>query len=195
MKRAQLAVFLALLPVVPLSAASDGLQEGRVLEAETETPIAGAIVVVRWQDRTLRRSPAGCLHVESAVTDENGQYRSAGWQLPSAMSARRVEPIVTVYKPGYVQIGRPRGRGTTQYLRPWAREREARLDYLSYLNRLTECPASDGSWKSLLTLKQALHQEAIAIAESDAEKVLAGRFGYSAGSIERGMAEQPADGQ
>lgn len=161
---------LTLLLAFPASAASDSFKEGSVLEDGTDAAIPGALVVVRWEDRTLGRSPTGCVRVEAAVTDAQGRYRVPNWQSPTAMPGRGAEPVVTVHKPGYQQTrlyGRSRD---TQYLKPSVQERAARLDYLSHINRMTECHAAGDSRKNLLPLKQALYQEALEMAVTEADK-------------------------
>ncbi|MEX2164325.1 MAG: carboxypeptidase-like regulatory domain-containing protein [Sulfuricaulis sp.] len=162
-------LFLACLLAPSVHAASDSFKEGSVLQDGTDTAIAGAVVVVRWQDRSLGRQ-TGCLHTESAVTDAQGRYRVPAWQTPSEIPGPGAEPVVTVYKQGFQQ-SRMHGRNRdTQYLKPSVQERKARLDYLLRINHIIECHAAGDSRKNLLPLKQALYQEALEMAVTEEDK-------------------------
>ncbi len=162
-------LFLACLLAPPVHAASDSFKEGNVLEEGTNTAIAGAVVVIRWQDRSLGRK-TGCLHAESAVTDAQGRYRIPAWQTPSAIPGQDVEPVVTVYKQGFQQSGMYGRNRDTQYLKPSVQERKARLDYLLHINHIIECHAAGDSRKNLLLLKRALYEEALNTAVTDEDK-------------------------
>jgi hypothetical protein len=54
---------------------------GRVIDADTNLPITGAIVVARWQKSSfsLADSTSYCIHVETAVSKEDGHYWIARW--------------------------------------------------------------------------------------------------------------------
>ena len=76
---------LVIVALFPLSACglSGSAIKGQVLEAETNKPIPGAIVVVRWHGTWA--PPAGtstCYHVESAMTDAEGRYKTPAWTGP-----------------------------------------------------------------------------------------------------------------
>jgi hypothetical protein len=72
---------------------------GKVVDAETQQPIEGAVVLVEW---TKTKGVPGMTHTESAkvieaVTDKDGKVAISGYFDPMANS-----PSVTVYKKGYV---------------------------------------------------------------------------------------------
>ncbi len=179
-------LFLACLLAPPVHAASDGFKEGNVLEEGTNTAIAGAVVVVRWQDRSLGRQ-TGCLHAESAVTDAQGRYRVPAWQAPAALPGQGAEPVVTVYKQGFQQSGMYGRNRDTQYLKPSVQERKARLDYLLHLNHMTECHAAGDSRKNLLLLKRALYEEALNTAVTEDEKETVSKLRLDVEAIEKGQ--------
>jgi hypothetical protein len=60
-----------------------GVLQGRVLDADsaTDTPLAGAVVAVRWSDLTVNRETLkleGGEHTEGARTNADGRYRFCG---------------------------------------------------------------------------------------------------------------------
>lgn len=179
-------LFLTLFFAPPLSAVSGGFREGKVLEDGTDRAIPGAIVVVHWRNHTVARGTAGCVHVESAITDEQGRYRLTGPQPPSAIPSEDLEPIVTVYMSGYQQ-NRRRGRSVTQYLKPSVVEPKTRLDQLWHVNRMTECLAAGDGRKNLLPLKRAIYKEALDIAETDEEKQAVNQLKLVVDAIEKGQ--------
>ena len=70
--------------------------EGKVIDAETDKPIEGAVVLVEW---TATKGLPGLTHTESvkvieAVTDKEGKFIITG--------ALKHTPHVTIYKKGYV---------------------------------------------------------------------------------------------
>jgi len=72
---------------------------GRVIDAETQQPIEGAVVLVEW---TKTKGVPGMAHTESAkvievVSDKDGKITISGDFDPMVNS-----PSVTVYKKGYV---------------------------------------------------------------------------------------------
>lgn len=73
---------------------------GTVVDAETNQPIEGAVLLVEWT-KTNVRGPADpyttSYKVAEAVSDKNGKVKMPGCWCPFAN-----EPDVTVYKKGYV---------------------------------------------------------------------------------------------
>ncbi|MBI5099603.1 MAG: carboxypeptidase regulatory-like domain-containing protein [Nitrospirae bacterium] len=72
---------------------------GTVVEAETGTPIEGAVVLVEW---TMEKGLPGLSHTESykvveVVSDKEGKFKVSGVLNPLVDP-----PHVTVYKKGYV---------------------------------------------------------------------------------------------
>ncbi|HMA25140.1 MAG TPA: hypothetical protein VKP00_14125, partial [Gemmatimonadaceae bacterium] len=62
-----------------------GPVSGRVIDVDTDLPIAGAIVVARWQKSSfsIADSTSYCIHVETAASGEDGRYHiTRWWQFP-----------------------------------------------------------------------------------------------------------------
>jgi hypothetical protein len=79
---------------------------GKVVDAETGEPIAGAIVIANWQlvagsfDGPRQR---GQLEVKETVTDRDGRFRMSGFIRlnPRLHELRDDDPQVLIFKPGY----------------------------------------------------------------------------------------------
>lgn len=91
--------------VVPLSAESI---DSQVVDADTGTPIEGAVIVAYWQLRpgseTDHSSSCGTTKVEEAVTDSDGRFHLASWgpTLPGCGGALHGgDPLMYVFKSGY----------------------------------------------------------------------------------------------
>lgn len=179
-------LFLMSFVTFPFDAVAGDFREGKVVEDGTSAAVPGAIVVITWQNRASARGPAGCLHVESTVTDEYGRYRLPGSQLPSTIRSEELEPVVTVYAPGYQQDYR-RARSVTQYLKPSAVERKMRLDYLWHVNRMTDCLAAGDGRKNVLPLKRAIYREAFDIAETEEDKQAVNQLKLAVDAVEKGQ--------
>jgi len=54
---------------------------GQVVDKKSGKPISGAVVVVLWEGvaGNIPESSSQCAHVESAMTDANGQYHIENW--------------------------------------------------------------------------------------------------------------------
>lgn len=80
--------------------------KARVVDAESDQPIAGANVVASWH--LLKSSLDGSRHVGylevmETVTDANGQFSFPGFTKTNATSGelRNEDPAVLIFKPGY----------------------------------------------------------------------------------------------
>jgi uncharacterized GH25 family protein len=52
---------------------------GRVVDAGTGTPIAGAVVLVNWQLKGMEGFPQGQLAIFERVTDAQGRFEIPAW--------------------------------------------------------------------------------------------------------------------
>ena len=168
----------ALLLTLPLSACalSGGSVEGRVLEEGTDKPIAGAIVVVRWQGyvTSLVDSHGVCVHVDSVVSDSEGRYKLSRWSKPSKVGpVFDLEPAVEVYKVGYGRPRTPSQKDEIVHLVPFKGGSRARLEMLWSIGQ--ECASAGESEKSWIPLRRALYEEAKGLVQSpdDAKTVRA----------------------
>jgi hypothetical protein len=98
--------------IFPIISCSDSKTfRGRVIDADTKEPIAGAVVVVEW--KTERTTPTAThtnlKDVKEIVTDENGEWSISGPKgradelIPglSLFIPYTKEPIFTIFYPGY----------------------------------------------------------------------------------------------
>ena len=164
------------LAALPLAACGSGKSEpssgpvtGQILEAGTKKPIAGAIVLVRWQGvySQVVETKTVCYHVETATTDAEGRYQTAAWKEPPKGSAFSPGPrMIDAYKAGYETYWPP-GFDRTQdykqniyYLAPFKGTREERLKYLERIARSSGCDSAGKSRRNLYPLYEALYYEA-----------------------------------
>ncbi|PKL52238.1 MAG: hypothetical protein CVV37_02310 [Nitrospira bacterium HGW-Nitrospira-1] len=84
---------------------SDGPWSGKVIDAETKTPIEGAVVLAVWQK--VYATPAGdnsyFFDAVEVLTDKEGKFIISKFKAVNIIPIiRRIEgPIFTIYKPGY----------------------------------------------------------------------------------------------
>lgn len=79
----------------------NGLYRGRVVDAETGKPIAGAVVLVGWTYMTpnVAGGTTHCIDGMEMLTDENGEF--SFWGIGGLYNALISETYVGVYKVGY----------------------------------------------------------------------------------------------
>lgn len=184
---------LLMLAVLPLAACalSGEAMRGRVLEEGTNKPIPGAIVVVRWEGRvsSFVDSQGVCYHVETATTDEQGNYQTRPWRQPRDYMISFDHIGVDAYKPGYgfpSKLSRVKG---IEYLAPFNGTREERLKFLVQMSDSTQCDEAGESNMKRLAMEQAIYGEAksIAITPEDQKSVEILLFGLE--SMEYGSTE------
>lgn len=167
MTRFRAFLLLLLLPLAACGVSSKPI-EGRVVDAETKKPLAGAIVVARWRGTysVLVDTHTECYHVETATTDKDGKYRIAGWwEKPKGPLFSKDSMVLDAYLPGYEKYW-PAGYGSTEdfknnvlYLAPFKGTREERLKYLMSMSSTADCYAASDT-KVVFPLQKALYQEA-----------------------------------
>lgn len=164
---------------------SGNVIEGQVLEVGTNKPLAGAIVIARW-DKTyssLVDTTTVCIHVESAVTDEQGRFRLPTWR------GKAPSWGTDVHKPGYERSSEHHGTRTGEYdyvLKPHAGTREERLKYLLKINRTTGCNSASESEKNLFPLRKAVYEEAEQLTKTSEDRKTLEDLLYSKEIIELG---------
>ena len=174
-------LIFAFLMMVSLSACAltGGPIDGMVLEDETDKPIAGAIVVVRWRGDLpgFADSSTVCYHVESTLTDEAGRYRIAKWKKkpdPERDWERRIVNKVfgvSAYKVGYGFTNkRFREKQEIVYMGSFEGTAEERLKYLLRISGATRCTSAGESAINRLPFQKAIYEEANAIARTREEK-------------------------
>ncbi len=80
--------------------------EGRVLDAETELPIEGAVVVAVYYKQTFGvvEWGTGVIRVKETVTDNNGRFRFPSYTTLINPLAWSLEVGFTIFKPGYASV-------------------------------------------------------------------------------------------
>ncbi len=190
-----------ILLTLPLTACglSGEPQQGTVIDAATDRPVEGAIVVARWigHAATWAHGRTVCYHVESTTSDKAGRFHIPEWKKAYSedwqknISPRYVD--ITAYKPGYQfsprQIGEESELKGVFYVEPFTTRSSKRLDYLTTLSATTVCGEARESNSNLLLLKKAIYREATAVAETpqDRGQVEIIRFGLE--SLEFGGVE------
>lgn len=179
--------------VLPLSACATlygAATEGQVLEEGTNRSIPGAIVIVRWVGVVPApgHASSSCVHLENAITDKEGRYRTPAWNAPSTVGPAplmqtRIAPGAYAYKPGYEYVDT---RGETVYLKPFVGTRGGRFKYLERTYG-TGCGATDGSEKNSIPLLKAQYEEAQALAQTPEEKRMLEFFLYALEKLELGF--------
>lgn len=184
-------VFMALF-CLPLHACafSGKALEGKVLEQDTGIPIAGAIMVARWQGHlaTFAHGKTVCYHVLSTTSDENGDYRFAPWKRKITEDwQKNVQPetvIVTAYKSGY-QLAE-RYPANNPLLKPFQGTREERLKYLKRFEESTRCNVESEQQRIRYPLVKALYEEAKNLAVTRQDKRVVNSLLYVVERMELG---------
>lgn len=187
-----LRVIFAILVSLPLAACalSGDAVKGRVLEEGTHKPIPGAIVVVRWQGRvsSFVDSQGVCYHVETATTDEQGNYQTKAWSQKQDYSVKFDHLSVDAYKPGYGLPGRPSQVSEIARLAPFKGTRGERLEYLKNMIG-NECGAREDYAQKLIPLYRSLYEEARSISVTKEDKKVVRTLHYSIDRLELGNDE------
>ena len=187
-------IFLLSFLLVPLTACglTGGPLEGKVLEAGTNKPIPGAIVVVRWTGSlfAFAESQTKCVHVETATTDAQGHYKIALWVGTFPGLIQDLRPDVTAYKTGYVRspeyFKQQSYRKNVELLEVFKGASGERLKQLRQMNSATGCGAAGESKMNQKLFAKALYEEALTIAKTVEEKKMVDNLLFSLEIIELG---------
>ena len=176
---------------------SGGPESGRVIDATTNEPVEGVIVVARWVGHlaTMAHGSTNCYHVESTTTDENGEFHIPKWKKEYTedwqknVSPRYVD--VTAYKHGYQLSPRQieeqsKLKELVHYIEPFNGSREERLEHLQQISRMTGCRSASESKKNLFLLRKALYAEAEQLAKVNIDQKILEDLLYSKEIIELG---------
>jgi len=159
---------------------SGGPESGKVIDASTNEPVEGAIVVARWIGHlaTWAHGSTNCYHVESTTTDESGEFHIPKWKKEYTEDwQKNVRPRyvdVTVYKPDYQfsprQLEEQSHLKGVYYIEPFKGSTEERLTYLSSV--AVSCSDKTEIEINLLTLYKSLYKEAKSLAVINKEDKL-----------------------
>lgn len=110
MGKSGLAAFLIILSI-PMAAApdpvrADGPYKGKVMDAETQKPIEGAVVVAYWTREVflLIRTSTFFVDAKETLTDKNGEFELPGISKKTIGDSRfgLQQPRILIFKPQYV---------------------------------------------------------------------------------------------
>lgn len=153
---------------------SGGPIDGVVVE-EGGKPISGAIIVARWTGSNvsgLVHSQSTCYHIETTISDTQGQYHiprwSNGWSIRALFMEER-EVSVVAYKAGYVWVLRDPPQVSRQFLTPFTGQAAERLKYLSRFSGM-QCGERENYAKQLVPFYTQIYEEAKSIAITNEEK-------------------------
>lgn len=164
-------LFLFLLALWGCGLSGDAIH-GKVVDEQTGQPVPNAIVVARWRGDLFAfvESQTVCVHVDTATTDEKGQYRLPAWRKRNDLGwVRDVMPVINIYKQGYSHTYQR--SDNVQYLKPFTGTREERFEYLSRVG--VSCSHKQQTEINLLPLYKALYEEARTLALTRDEKLMA----------------------
>ena len=152
---------------------------GKVVDAETGRPIAGAHVAFLWRSGIIPHGFTGhnsrdiCYHAAATKTDIRGQFQIAAWKEWSNYDVVLVGPTVLIYLRGYQPLQwltqRESERGPTEHLNElYAISRfsgsvEERLNSLFYGLANQGCDYGGQSQKSLYPMLRDIYVEARSI--------------------------------
>ena len=153
-----------------------------VLDADTDKPIADAIVMTYWNGNfALLQSYSKCYHVETARTDANGVYKMPSW---SVKQESDLPPITNkhsytqAFKAGYISL--PAGRKANGqnaewggdgniYLMKFTGTKDEYFEYFRIISRQgNNCGKDDA--KNMYKLNFAVLTEMQKIAETPQQK-------------------------
>lgn len=143
-----------------------GPVSGRVIDVDTNLPIAGAIVVARWQKSSfsIADSTSYCIHVETATSGEDGRYHiTRWWQFPPILGFDGLTGM-DAYHAGYESAAPPaRGQGHPEdvYMKRFAGTSADRFAFLArHVFSGMSCLEGGSSRKNLYKLLRVALAEA-----------------------------------
>jgi len=150
-----------------------GTYRGRVLDAETGRPLAGAVVVAVWRRDRVMPLGGRSEHyaAREALTDENGDFVLEAKDVERSAPRRTWRPFFTIFFPGYGRF-RPiagsaptppytmfEGAGRTVEL-PRLRTREERREYVTTMGPYS---LSEEPFKEIPEFMRLVNQESVAV--------------------------------
>jgi hypothetical protein len=150
---------------------------GRVLEQDTNRPLAGAVVLAYWSGDIphFPESSSACFEVLSGTTDAQGNYHLKAWRRlywESQINGPQVRFLV--YYPGYIYHRIQAGPGDNEamhFMLPDTSSREVRFETLSRLFGSGYCGwyYSGSSMKNFIPFEKGIATELKFLAQSPKE--------------------------
>ena len=158
---------------------------GKVVETGTLKPIAGAIVTARWQG--IKPAPGhgvhACIHVETTMTNEKGEFRIPGW-VGAPQYIAEVETTIDAYKPGYGFPEVPSPKDEIVWLTPFKGTKGERLAQLQ--RSVVSCHQAGDSKKNLLPLIKAIYEEARGLPQTPSDSKIVNNLLFTLEIIDLG---------
>ncbi|MEO5749330.1 MAG: hypothetical protein ABIQ50_00345 [Usitatibacter sp.] len=186
---------------IPVPYVSTGVR-GRILDAQTNQAIEGAVVVARWEWLQYRRSHSGghydstgqAVHIGEDISDREGRFSIRPWGPVTKVGGMMDEeaPKLIVFKAGYEPLMRGGTSQATYQLKKFTGEPRAYADLVAQMqHRGLEWTVEENS---LATPKMvaALHRERLRLG-SDGQKVLGAH--RMPGREGKGILVDPATGR
>lgn len=150
-------------------------RHGQVIDENSETPIEGAHVVAFWKGIASYATEA-CFHVESTVSDIEGNFTIPAWTNSGEWTALKDQRIsFTIYKNGYVESDKTYGKEQTHksnkfYLSPTSSK--DRISDINDLIQYKDCPESGDSRQNLLPFLKSAMSDASDTAKTNKDKLV-----------------------
>lgn len=149
---------------------------GRVLDAENEAPIEGAIVNVYTHgiESMVIDSQSVCYHIDATVTDIDGMFKFPAWNEGLVFSSVGSKHwTVRVFKPGYIEsIRTNREQSQKEYVWYQRKFQGTREEWFSYLRRMymsTSCGNAGQAKIDVLPVLEAVLRDAEQLASTGEE--------------------------
>ncbi len=154
-----------------LGTLSGGPVRGQVIDASTRRPLAGAIVVVRWEGNisgSFVDSKTVCYHVETTTTNADGNYDIPRWSKTIVEDWEGgifgKDYQINAYKPSYQWAPIQPGARDIIFLQPFGGTVEERIK--SIWSSGVMCTSAGESKKNLLPLYRGMYEESNRLAVS-----------------------------
>jgi len=157
----------------------DGPIDGRVIDIDTNQPLADAIVIALWQKSSfgIGHSTSYCIHAETAVSGADGGYHVARWwQFPPILGWDGLIGM-DAYRPGYesVHSHTPEAKRHPEYvyMRKYVGTDAERFDYIAYrVFGGMNCTEARASRRNLFLLFKTAYREAAPLAVTEKQRDL-----------------------
>jgi len=150
-------------------------RHGQVIDENSELPIEGAHVVAFWKGIASYATEA-CFHIESAVSDKEGNFTIPAWTNTGEWTALKDQHVsFTIHKKGYVESDKTYGQEQTQKSKYFYLSPTSSADRISYINDLVQyktCPESGDSGQNLVPFLKSAMSDASDAAKTDKDRLV-----------------------
>ena len=151
--------------------------DGRVIDVESDLPLADAYVVARWQKSSfgIAHSSSSCIHVETAISDKDGRYFiPRWWQFPPLLWIDGLTGM-DAYRPGYQSVAsytaEARRHPEYVYMKKFVGTDVERFNYISGgVFSGMSCAGAGASRRNMFPLEKGAIQEAKGLVRSEEQR-------------------------